>query len=84
MKDKEYYNYMIADIILTLTENKFKALYKNKLILTDATREDILNLFSQTVTLDATQTAVIYTSEDGMREESVIVKTNPFVWNKLF
>ena len=84
MKDKEYYNYMIADIILTLTENKFKALYKNKLILTDATREDILNLFSQIVTLDATQTAVIYTSEDGMREESVIVKTNPFVWNKLF
>ena len=79
MKDKEYYNYMIADIILTLTENKFKALYKNKLILTDATREDILNLFSQTVTLSETETVIIYSSEDGSREESVVIKTNPFI-----
>lgn len=75
--DMEYRDFMINDIATTLIDNNFKVKLENdNEIITNATREDIRNLFSQIVTLDETNTVIIYSSEDGMREESIIIKTN--------
>lgn len=73
--DMEYRDFMINNIAVTLIDNNFKVKVEdNNRIVTNATREDIRNLFSQIVTLDETSTVIIYSSEDGSREESIVVK----------
>lgn len=72
-KNSEYE--IIIHVILTLTRNNYKVLYKDDIIVTDATREDIFNIFDNAVTLNESETAVIEYNEDLKSYDSIIIRS---------
>ena len=72
--DMEYRDFMINNIAVTLIDNNFKVKVEdNNRIVTNASREDLRNLFDDIVTLDESQSAILYLNKASLKSDSVTV-----------